>query len=61
MNGDQEKVIHCLCEGVIDNSRITDRDFQCVNPCEIFLSHTPIPALGKDKNRTVARWSHVDP
>ena len=42
-------------------SRTPDRDFRFFHPCEIFLSHTPIPALGKDKKRTVARWPHVDP
>ena len=26
-----------------------DRDFRCFYPCEIFLSHILIPALGKDK------------
>ena len=30
-------------------SRTPDRDFRCFYPCEIFLSHKPIPALGKDK------------
>ena len=31
-------------------------------PCEIVLSHTPIPALGKDKKkkRPEARCPHVD-
>ena len=27
-------------------SRTPDRDFRCFYPCEIFLSHTPIPAQG---------------
>ena len=27
-----------------------DRDFLCFYPCEIFLPHTPVPALGKDGN-----------
>ena len=37
-------------------SRTPDRDFRCFYPCEIFLSHTPLPALGKDKtnSRTLA-------
>ena len=26
-----------------------------------YLSHIPIPALGKDKKRTAARWLYVDP
>ena len=26
-----------------------DWDFRCFYPCKIFLSHTPVPALGKDK------------
>ena len=30
-------------------SRTPDRDFRCFYPCEIFLSRTPVPALGKDK------------
>ena len=47
------------CE--IDFSRTPDLDFRCFYPCEIFLSHTPIPALGKDKKRTAARWPYVDP
>ena len=39
------------------DSRSQDRDFRCVYPCEIFLSHTPVPARGKDKktnSRTLA-------
>ena len=32
-----------------DHSRTPDRDFRCFQPCEIFLSHLPIPACGKDK------------
>ena len=40
-------------------SRTPDRDFRCFYPCEIFLSHTPIPALGKGKKRTAARHPHV--
>ena len=45
------------------NSRITDRDFRCfyMYPCEVFLSHIPVPALGKDKSRTDARWPYVGP
>ena len=27
-----------------------DRNFRCFNPCEIILSHIPVPAHGKDKN-----------
>ena len=30
-------------------------------PMMNYLSHTPVPALGKDKKRTAARWPHVDP
>ena len=30
-------------------SRTPDRDFRCVYPCEIFLSHIPVPALGENK------------
>ena len=37
-----------------------DRDFPCFYLCEIFLSHTPVAALGKDKKWTTARWPHVD-
>ena len=40
-------------------SRTPDRDFRCFYPCEIFLSHTPIPALGKDIKRTAARRPHA--
>ena len=40
-------------------SRTPDRDFRCFNPCGVFLSHTPVPALGKDKNRTGARRPHA--
>ena len=32
-------------------SRTPDQDFGCFYPCEIFLSHTPAPALGRDKNK----------
>ena len=32
-------------------SRTPDRDFRCFYPCEIFLPHTPVPALGKDKKK----------
>ena len=43
-------------------SRTPDRHFRCFYPCEIVLSHTPIPAIGKyKKNRTAARLPHVDP
>ena len=31
------------------DSRTPDRDFRCFYPCEIILSHTPVPALGKGK------------
>ena len=30
-------------------SRTPDRDFCCFYSCEIFLSHTPVPAIRKDK------------
>ena len=33
------------------SDRTSDRDFRCFYLCEIFLSHTPVPALGKDKNK----------
>ena len=36
-------------------SPIPDQDFRCFYPCEIFLSHIPLPALGKDKKLTAAR------
>ena len=36
-----------------------DRDFRYFYPCEIFLSYIPVPALGKDKNRTSARRPHA--
>ena len=36
-----------------------DRDFRCFYPCEIFLSHTPIPVLAKDKKQTATRWPHA--
>ena len=39
-------------------SRRPDRDFFCLNPREIFLSHTPVPALGEDKKN---EQPHVDP
>ena len=32
-----------------------DRDFRSLHPCDISLSHIPVPALGKDKKRTTAR------
>ena len=41
-------------------SHTSDRDFRCFYPCEIFLSHIPAIARGKDKVLTVARWPHVD-
>ena len=46
-----------VCE--IEISCTTDQDFHCFNQCGIFLSHTPVPALGKDKNRTAARRPHA--
>ena len=33
-------------------SRTPDRHFRCCYPCEIVLSHTPIPALGKIKKNS---------
>ena len=48
----QEKVKQC--------SRTPDQDFSCFYRCEITLSHTPIPARGRDKKRTV-RWPHAYP
>ena len=42
-------------------SRTPDRDFRCFYPCEMFLTHTSVPALGKDKKGTAAHWLHVDP
>ena len=35
--------------------------FRWFYACEIILSHIPVPALGKDKNRTAARWPHIVP
>ena len=31
-------------------SHTPDRDFGCLYPCEIMLSHIPTPARGEDKN-----------
>ena len=31
-------------------SRTPDRNTNCFYPCEIILSHIPVPARGKDKN-----------
>ena len=42
-----------VCE--IGFSRTPDRDFLCFYPCEIILSHIPVPAHGKDKKRTITR------
>ena len=39
-------------------SRTPDGDFRWVYPCEIILSHIPVPAPGKDKKWTVACWPH---
>ena len=54
----------CVTVGAKIVSRTPDRDFRCFCPCEIILSHIPVPARGKDKNRTAytsaARWSHLD-
>ena len=36
-----------------------DRDFRCFYPCEIFLSHIPVTALGKDKKRIAACHPHA--
>ena len=41
-------------------SHTPDWDSRRFYPCEIFLFHTPVPALGKDKNRTAAHCLHVD-
>ena len=45
-------------------SRTPDRDFRCFYPCEIFLSYSPVPALGKDKKTNsstlASHWPHVD-
>ena len=32
-------------------SSTPDQDFSCSYPCEIILSHIPVPAHGKDKNK----------
>ena len=42
--------------GTMSFPRTTDLDFRSLYPCEIILSHIPIPALGKDKNEQ----PHVD-
>ena len=42
-------------------SHTPDRDFRCFYLCEIFISHTPVPTLGKAKKRSAARWPHVNP
>ena len=34
-------------------------DFRCFYPCELFVSHTPIGAPGKDKKQTAARQPHA--
>ena len=40
-------------------SRTPDQDFRCFYPYETILSHIPIPASGKDKNRTAVRQPHA--
>ena len=40
-------------------------DFRCFYPCELILSHIPVPARGKDKKQRTAssmaaRWLYVD-
>ena len=42
-------------------SRTPNQDLRCLYTCEIFLSHTPVSAIGKDIKRTAACWPHVDP
>ena len=37
----------------------TRSGFPLFYPCEIFLSQTPIQALGKDKKRTAGRRPHA--
>ena len=39
--------------------RTPDQDFPCFYPCEIILSHTPVPALGKDKKWIAACHPHA--
>ena len=59
---DQHLVVaNPFTDKVVLYSRTPDRDFFCFYPCEIILSHTTVPALGKDKKWTAARWPHVDP
>ena len=36
-----------------------DRDFRCFYPYEIILSQIPVPARGKEKKLTAARWPHA--
>ena len=55
-------IVHFPCPTVEVNmaySRTPDRDFRCIYPCEITLSHIPAPALGKDKKTTAARRLHA--
>ena len=48
---------HLLKEWIY--SHTPDRDFCCFYPCEIILSHIPVPAREKGKNRTAARRQYA--
>ena len=39
----------CLPQVTFHFYRKPDRDFRCFYPCDIILSHIPIPACGQDK------------
>ena len=43
-----------------DFSRTPDRDFRCFYPFEKFLSHIPVPALGKKRTSSYDRTSFRD-
>ena len=43
-----------------DFSRTPDRDFRCFYPFEKFLSHIPVPALGKKRTSSYGRTSFRD-
>ena len=53
------KGIHLMQRNRI--ARTPGQEFRCVYSCEKILSHIPIPAHGKDKKRSSARWQHANP
>ena len=45
----------------MNTTRTPDWDFHCYYPCEIILSHIPVPASRKHQTVAVARRLRVDP